>query len=291
MKEMKDVFDSTESDLSETWEHNKLLKDQLLEANLKHEIECCVLLSHECVDTDMQDEIEKIQWDSVKIQEAMQKRINIPENDVQRCQKQSLDFELQLQHEKERRKCKSSLKNVYETSWISKMEKLKSENVSLEFQVQSLIKERDNNSVLSNTKNSSEKVEVSDRTNNKPYVASKNVALDKNIVTNDDIKNALIAKNVLCVSYAKNVLIPCHANCLTKYKLNVHSKVRRALFTTPRTVKSKFDDTTTVVSKTRFSVKTVHSKSLETTPIISKIKIDAVNPLSAMNKVYRAFNL
>ncbi|GKA45867.1 hypothetical protein Tco_0738663 [Tanacetum coccineum] len=127
IKEMKDVFDSTENDLSETWKQNELLKDQLLEAKLKHEIECCVLLSHECVDNSMQDEIEKIQRDSIEIQEGMQKRINILENDVQRCQKQSLDFELQLQHEKERRKC--------ETFRISKMEKLESENMSLEFKV------------------------------------------------------------------------------------------------------------------------------------------------------------
>ncbi|GJZ10569.1 retrovirus-related pol polyprotein from transposon TNT 1-94 [Tanacetum coccineum] len=91
------------------------------------------------------------------------------------------------------------------------------------------------NNVISNTKNSSKKVEVSDRTNKKPDVASKNVALNT-FVTNDEIKNALIAKNVLCVSCAKNVLIPCHDNCLVKYKLNVHSNVRRALFTTPRTV-------------------------------------------------------
>ncbi|GJT42051.1 integrase, catalytic region, zinc finger, CCHC-type containing protein [Tanacetum coccineum] len=41
---MKDVFDSTESDLSATWKQNELLNDQLLEAKLKHEIECCVLL-------------------------------------------------------------------------------------------------------------------------------------------------------------------------------------------------------------------------------------------------------
>ncbi|GJV43213.1 hypothetical protein Tco_1427749 [Tanacetum coccineum] len=141
---MKDVFEATESDLCETWKQNELLKDQLLEANLKHEIECCVLLSHKCVDNNMKDEIEKVQRDSIEIQEGMQKRINILENDVQRCQKQSLDFELKLQHEKEKRKCESSLKNVCETSWISKMEKLKSENVSLEFQVQSLIKEREN---------------------------------------------------------------------------------------------------------------------------------------------------
>ncbi|GJT62005.1 uncharacterized mitochondrial protein-like protein [Tanacetum coccineum] len=75
------------------------------------------------------------------------------------------------------------------------------------------------NSVVSNTKNSSKTVEVSDRINIKPDVASQNVALNK-IVTNDEIKNALIAKNVLCVSCAKNVLIPCHDNCLAKYKLN-----------------------------------------------------------------------
>ncbi|GJV74733.1 retrovirus-related pol polyprotein from transposon TNT 1-94 [Tanacetum coccineum] len=314
----------------------------------------------------------------------MQKRKNILENDVQRCQKQSLDFELQLQHEKERRKCESSLKNVYETSCISKMEKLESENLRTRTQTQGEINElienvkqktyayadvraqnqdllitiselkaklenvektspnkqqavepnknviaprmykvektqntntdkaksvlssiglrdissvrrpsnRDSsfkNSVLSNTKNSSEKVEVSDRSNKKSNVASKIVDSNKNIVTNDDIKNALIAKNVLCVSCAKNVIILCHDNCLAKYKLNVHLKVRRALFTTSRTVKSKFEDPTPVVSKTRFSVKTVQSKSLDTTPVVSKAKIVAVTPLSAKHKVSSAF--
>ncbi|GJZ35971.1 hypothetical protein Tco_0581788 [Tanacetum coccineum] len=124
------------------------------------------------------------------------------------------------------------------------------------------------NSVTSNTKNFSEKVEVSDRTNKKQDVASTNVALNT-IITNDEIKNALIAKNVLCVTYAKNVLIPCHDNCLAKYKLNVRSKVRRALFRTHRTVKSTFKDTTLVVSKTRFSIRTVQSKSLDTThPVV-----------------------
>ncbi|GJR90716.1 hypothetical protein Tco_0214727 [Tanacetum coccineum] len=73
IKEMKDVFEETESDLCETWKQNELLKDQLVEANLKHEIECCVLLSHECVDNNMKDEIEKGQRDSLEIQEGMQK--------------------------------------------------------------------------------------------------------------------------------------------------------------------------------------------------------------------------
>ncbi|GJV77177.1 hypothetical protein Tco_1508761 [Tanacetum coccineum] len=124
---MKDVFYSSKSDLSEIWKQNELLKDQLLEATLKHEIECCVLLNHECVENNIQDEIEKVQRDSIEIQEGMQKCINFLENDVQRCQKQSLDFELQLQHEGEKHKCESSLKNVCQTSWISKMEKLERE--------------------------------------------------------------------------------------------------------------------------------------------------------------------
>ncbi|GKB61657.1 integrase, catalytic region, zinc finger, CCHC-type containing protein [Tanacetum coccineum] len=140
------------------------------------------------------------------------------------------------------------------------------------------------NSVTSNTKNSSEKVEVSDRTNNKQDVASKNVALNT-FVTNDEIKTSFTVKNVLCVSCAKNVLIPCHDNCLAKYKLNAHSNVRRALFTTPRIVKYMFKDTTLVVSKTRFSVRTVQSKSLDITPVVSKAKIVSDTPLSAKNKI------
>ncbi|GJQ94322.1 hypothetical protein Tco_0005461 [Tanacetum coccineum] len=103
------------------------------------------------------------------------------------------------------------------------------------------------NSVLSNTKNSSEKVEVSDRSNKKSDVALKDVDSNK--------------------------------------------KQMRALFTTSRIVKSKFKDPTSVVLKTRFSVKTVQSKSLDTTPVVSKTEIAAVTPLCAKNKVFSAFNL
>nr|GEX60781.1 hypothetical protein [Tanacetum cinerariifolium] len=106
------------------------------------------------------------------------------------------------------------------------------------------------NSVLLNTKKSSKKVEVSVRTNKKTCVASKNVVSNKKIVTDMDVENALKAKDVLCVSCAKSMRIPCHDKCLVNYKLNVHSKVRRALFTTLRIAKSKFEDTTLVISKT-----------------------------------------
>ncbi|GKG07228.1 hypothetical protein Tco_0330197, partial [Tanacetum coccineum] len=50
IQEMKDVFESTESELDELEKQNELLKDQLLEASLKHDVELCVLINHECVD-------------------------------------------------------------------------------------------------------------------------------------------------------------------------------------------------------------------------------------------------
>ncbi|GJU69614.1 retrovirus-related pol polyprotein from transposon TNT 1-94 [Tanacetum coccineum] len=60
------------------------------------------------------------------------------------------------------------------------------------------------------------------------------------------------------------MLTLCHDKRLAKYKLLVKSNVRRALFTTPRTMKTKSVDTTPVVATTRFAV---------------------VTPLSAKNKV------
>ncbi|GKA55854.1 hypothetical protein Tco_0754926 [Tanacetum coccineum] len=104
IKEMKDVFDSTESELCEIKKQNEFLKDQLLEATFKHEVEISVLIGHECVDNSLHAEIEQIQRNSIEIQEGMQTRIKVLEKDVQICQKQSVDFELKLQHEKEKRK-------------------------------------------------------------------------------------------------------------------------------------------------------------------------------------------
>ncbi|GJW40158.1 hypothetical protein Tco_0066003 [Tanacetum coccineum] len=148
IKEMKDVFESTESELHELEKQNELLKDQLLEASLKHDVELCVLLNHECVDKILSDELDQVKKKSFEIQEGLQSRIKILEKDVQRCQKQSVDFELKLQHEKEKHKWDSTSRNKntnpLDYSWISKLEKLENENVSLDFKVQSLIKERDN---------------------------------------------------------------------------------------------------------------------------------------------------
>ncbi|GKB94239.1 hypothetical protein Tco_0980376, partial [Tanacetum coccineum] len=120
------------------------------------------------------------------------------------------------------------------------------------------------NSVLSNTKSHLADVEVPIRTNKKTNVASKkNVVQNNKIVTNVDVKNASKAKDVFCVSLDKNVLTPWHDKCIAKYKLNMHSNVGRALFTTPRTTKPKSLDTTLISAKTRFVV---------VSPLSAKIK-------------------
>ncbi|GJS62096.1 hypothetical protein Tco_0656880 [Tanacetum coccineum] len=107
IKEMKDAFEQNDVYLDEIERQNDLLKDQLLEASLKHDIELCVLLNHECVDKSLHDELEKVKKKSLEFQEGLKARIKILKKDV-------------------------------------KNKKLEDENVSLDFKVQSLIKERDN---------------------------------------------------------------------------------------------------------------------------------------------------
>ncbi|GJZ38617.1 integrase, catalytic region, zinc finger, CCHC-type containing protein [Tanacetum coccineum] len=84
IKEMKDVFESTESALCEQEKQNDFLKDQLLEVSLKHEFELSVLLNHECVDNSLHAEIEQLKKKSIEIQEGLQAKIKSLEKDVQR---------------------------------------------------------------------------------------------------------------------------------------------------------------------------------------------------------------
>ncbi|GJT41638.1 integrase, catalytic region, zinc finger, CCHC-type containing protein [Tanacetum coccineum] len=147
IKEMKDVFESTESELCELEKQNDFLKDQLLEVSLKHEVELSVLLNHECVDNSLHAEIEQLKKKSIEIQKGLQTRIKILKKDVQRCKKQSVDFELKLQLKRKYKwdlNLKNKNTNPLDYSWNSKMEKLKDKNVSLDFMVQSLINEHDN---------------------------------------------------------------------------------------------------------------------------------------------------
>ncbi|GKA65939.1 retrovirus-related pol polyprotein from transposon TNT 1-94 [Tanacetum coccineum] len=142
------------------------------------------------------------------------------------------------------------------------------------------------NSVLANSKNSAKKVVVYVRKNKQTDNTSANVILNKENVNDVNVANAAKAKTMLCVSSMQNRCAYSMSmdKCLAKYKLNVHSNVRRALYTNSRTPKSL--DTTYVVLKTRFSKKLTQSKSLDTTSVVSKPKIDVGSALKAKHKVF-----
>ncbi|GJQ92099.1 retrovirus-related pol polyprotein from transposon TNT 1-94 [Tanacetum coccineum] len=142
------------------------------------------------------------------------------------------------------------------------------------------------NSVLANSKNSAKKVAVYVRKNKQTDNTSANVISNKENVNDVNVANPAKAKSLLCVSCMQNVLIPCHDNCLAKYKLNVHSSVRRDLSTNSRTPRPS--NTTNVVLKTRFSEKLTQSKSLDITSLVSKPKIDVGSASKAKHKVSSA---
>ncbi|GJV57222.1 hypothetical protein Tco_1458227 [Tanacetum coccineum] len=81
---MMNVFYSMESELDETLKQNEILKDQLLEATLTHDVEKCVLMGSESTNDNLNDEIEKVKRESRDIQENLLKRIKILENVFQR---------------------------------------------------------------------------------------------------------------------------------------------------------------------------------------------------------------
>ncbi|GKB08983.1 retrovirus-related pol polyprotein from transposon TNT 1-94, partial [Tanacetum coccineum] len=111
--------------------------DRLLEVSLTSEILNFVLLSAAQQKHDLlKDELEKSSNDSKEIQANLLHRIKILENDFQRSQAQSIDFELKLQHQKEKMAC--------DVSWKSKLSTLNSENVLLKSQVESVVQEREN---------------------------------------------------------------------------------------------------------------------------------------------------
>ncbi|GKC49735.1 hypothetical protein Tco_1072480, partial [Tanacetum coccineum] len=119
----------------------------------------------------LKDELEKSSSDSKDIQANLLKRIKIIENDFKRSQAQSIDFELKLQHQKEKMAC--------DVSWKSKLSTINAENVLLKTQVDYVVKERENikleyqklfNSIKAmQTQNQKELDELIEHVNQKTY--------------------------------------------------------------------------------------------------------------------------
>ncbi|GJR76657.1 retrovirus-related pol polyprotein from transposon TNT 1-94 [Tanacetum coccineum] len=137
VQEMLNIFVSMEQKVNAKSPTEKILEneiDRLLEASLTSEIRNCVLLSVEQQKHELlKVELEKSASDSRDIQANLLKRIKILENDFQRSQAQSIDFELKLQHQKEKMDC--------DVSWKAKLSTLHDENVLLKHQHQNEINE------------------------------------------------------------------------------------------------------------------------------------------------------
>ncbi|GJR68217.1 retrovirus-related pol polyprotein from transposon TNT 1-94 [Tanacetum coccineum] len=308
IKEMKNVFESTESELDELEKQNELLKDQLLEASLKHDVELCVLINHECVDKILNAELEKVKKKSFEIQEDLLARIKILENDMEKLEDEnvSLDFTVQSLI-KERDNAKIEYKKLFDSikKTRSQTQKEMDELINLLY-TSSVVKENVGNkvkkgmnatsrvrrpmsrdshvahNVLDNSKNAKRNVAVYVRKNKQ-----EDVIPNKENVIEVDVANASKAKTLLCGSCMKNVLIPCHDKCVAKHKLNVFLNTRRTFSTNYRS--SKSSETTFVAPKTRFYEKEGQSKTLDTTFIVSKSKIDVESTSKAKDKQSQAY--
>ncbi|GJY69582.1 hypothetical protein Tco_0472564 [Tanacetum coccineum] len=137
---MSNIFESMEQKVKEKSPKEQILQneiDRLLEVSLTSEIRDCMLLSVEKQKYEMlRNELEKSSSDSKDIQANLLNRIKILENDFKRSQAQSIDFELKLQHQKEKMAC--------DVSWKSRLSTFNDENVLLKTQVDYVVKEREN---------------------------------------------------------------------------------------------------------------------------------------------------
>ncbi|GKE18187.1 hypothetical protein Tco_1425764 [Tanacetum coccineum] len=140
VQEMLSIFESMEHKVEEKSPKEHIFQteiDRLLEVSLTREIRDCVLISVAKQKNELlENEIVKISSDSKDIQANLLKRIKILENDFKRLQAQSIDFELKLQHQKEKIAC--------DVSWKSRLSTLNDENMLLKNQVDSVVKEREN---------------------------------------------------------------------------------------------------------------------------------------------------
>ncbi|GJU89105.1 hypothetical protein Tco_1301528 [Tanacetum coccineum] len=140
VQEMLNIFESMEQKVEEKSPKEYIFQteiDRLLEVSITREIQDCVLISvAEQKNELLENEIVKILNDSKDIQANLLKQIKILKNDFKRSQAQSIDFELKLQHQKEKMAC--------DVSWKSRLSKLNDENVLLKTQVDSVVQEREN---------------------------------------------------------------------------------------------------------------------------------------------------
>ncbi|GJS99158.1 retrovirus-related pol polyprotein from transposon TNT 1-94 [Tanacetum coccineum] len=317
IKEMKDVFESTESELDEQEKQNDLLKDQLLEASLKHDktyaygairAESKDLLS---TISELKTRLEKVEkgksvntkFDKTNASQtllyvtplnkhAFQKKTDVSKTEENHVVSKPVTLQTSSTKQTGTNQNKNVIKpGMYRvvTTQESQTNKTKSALSSTGMNATSRVRRpmsRDSHvahSVLDNSKKAAKNVSVYVRKNKQKDNTSANVISNKENVIDVDVANASKAKTLLCVSCMQNVLIPCHDKCLAKHKLNVRSNVRRTFSTNSRKTPKSYNSY--VAPKTRFSKKETQSKTLDTTSVVSKSKIDVESASKAKDKV------
>ncbi|GJR25435.1 hypothetical protein Tco_1101667 [Tanacetum coccineum] len=293
--------------------------DRLLEVSLTREIRDCVVISVEEHKNDLlKNEMEKNSSDSKDIQANLLSKSKILENDFKRSQAQSIDFELKLQHQKEKMSC--------DVSWKSRLSKLNDENVLLKTQVDSVVQERENikleyqkllNSIkATQAQHQQEVIELIESirvesSNSVRRPKSKDTKLNNRVLknTNDKISYAHVRKMSSSVRIDSNkretmnsTICQSNASVLNTKTVNVvndssnivcvsygkevfmlsHEKyvARYALSTDSRVKRALF--TTPVAAK---------SKNLRATSVVAKSRLNVAKTPTATNKVSSALSL
>ncbi|GJW37791.1 hypothetical protein Tco_0060711 [Tanacetum coccineum] len=249
--------------------------------------------------------MEKISNESKDIQANLLKLINIFENDFQRSQAQSIDFELKLQHQKEKIAC--------DVSWRSQMAKLNGENVSLNIQMESLVQENEriklefqklfNSIKMTRVQHQQEFNELTKNFNQKSYaygdVRAKNQDLLMTIFElKAKLKLAKKGKNVNTkfekyVTLEKLICVtPLNNNKDLKAKIvsKVEVKIDKSkLVTSSSTQKNEQGQkmNANVIARGMYRSK----KSLIYIPVVMKSRFSVATPPKATNKVSRATSL
>ncbi|GJR18502.1 retrovirus-related pol polyprotein from transposon TNT 1-94 [Tanacetum coccineum] len=245
VRDTEDTLDdaSKKSELCELEKQNDFLKDQLLEVSLKHEVELSVLLNHECVDNLLHAKIEQLKKKSIEIQEGLQARIKILEKDVQMCEKQN-------------------------------------ENVSLDFTMQSLIKERDNVKLeYQKLFNSIKKTRPQTQTEMDKLIGY------QSLLCVTPLYKHVIQKKTDVQKSEENYVVSM-AN--VEKGMNAPSSVRSPMIEishVKNSVLAYSKESAKEIHKTRFSKESTLSKSLDTTYVVSKPKNDVGSTLKANDKV------
>ncbi|GJT80053.1 hypothetical protein Tco_1054395 [Tanacetum coccineum] len=269
VQEMLNIFVSMEQKVNDKSPTENIFEneiDRLLEASLTSEIRNCVLLSVEQQKHELlKAELEKSASDSRDIQANLLKRIKSLENDFQRSQAQTKlstlhDENVLLKHQvestvKERENIKLEFQKLFNSIKATRAQHQNEINEMFEDVTQNTYAYADvraqNQDLLMTISELKSKLKTIDKEKHVNTKFDKSKTLGTSSKTVNDVNDGL---NMLCISCGLDVFLHSQEKCVARNALTRKSSVKRALFTSPVTAKSKGLGATFVVAKSRFSV-------------------------------------